>query len=128
MTQLDDLLDVRYVEKNGSGKKPGFLMRTRNIGRVADWDKEQERMISVLSMLDLLCLCDNRVEIFGTPLDVWFGAGREVKATNRVSLFIIFKSLFSFCLCWVFVAIQGLTLVAANTGYSALQRTGFSLR
>lgn len=66
VTQLDDLLDVRYVEKNESRKKPGFLIRTRNIGRVADWDKEEERMISVLNMLDLLCLCDNRVEIFGT--------------------------------------------------------------
>ena len=85
-------------------------------------------MISVLNMLDLLCLCDNRMEIFGTPLDVWFGAGREVKATNRVSLFITFESLFSFCLCWVYIAIQGLSLVAANMGYSSLWCAGFSLR
>lgn len=41
-------------------------------------------MISVLNMLDLQCLCDNRAEILGTLLDVWFGAGREIKATNRI--------------------------------------------
>lgn len=39
-------------------------------------------------MLDLSCLCDSRVEIFGTPLDVWFGADREAKATNGVSLLL----------------------------------------
>lgn len=40
-------------------------------------------------MLDLSCLCDSRVEIFGTSLAVWFGADREVKATNGVSLLFL---------------------------------------
>ena len=41
-------------------------------------------MISGLNMLDLQCLCDSRAEILGTLLDVWFGAGREIKATNKI--------------------------------------------
>ena len=39
------------------------------------------------------------------------------------------KNLFIyFCLCWVFVAACGLSLVAASGGYSQLRHTGFSLR
>ena len=34
---------------------------------------------------------------------------------------------FYFWLCWVFVAVRGLSLVAASGGYSSLQCTGFSL-
>ena len=30
--------------------------------------------------------------------------------------------------CWVFVAVRGLSLVAASGGYSSLQCVGFSLR
>ena len=33
-----------------------------------------------------------------------------------------------FWLCWVFIAVRGLSLVAANGGYSSLWCTGFSLR
>ena len=36
--------------------------------------------------------------------------------------------LFIFWLCWVFVAVCGLSLVAANGGYSSLWCAGFSLR
>ena len=38
------------------------------------------------------------------------------------------KNLFIFWLRWVFAAARGLSLVAANGGYSSLQCTGFSLR
>ena len=31
-------------------------------------------------------------------------------------------------MCWVFVAVRGLSLVAARGGYSSLQCAGFSLR
>ena len=33
-----------------------------------------------------------------------------------------------FWLCWVFVAVRGLSLVVASGGYSSLRCTGFSLR
>ena len=33
-----------------------------------------------------------------------------------------------FWLCWVFVAVHGLSLVAASRGYSSLRCAGFSLR
>ena len=36
--------------------------------------------------------------------------------------------LFIFWLCWVFVAVRGLSLVAASRGYSLLWCDGFSLR
>ena len=35
---------------------------------------------------------------------------------------------FFFWLCWVFIAVRGLSLVAASGGYSSLRCTGFSLR
>ena len=41
-------------------------------------------------------------------------------------IFIFFN--FSFWLCWVFVAVCGLSLVAASRGYSSLQCAGFLLR
>ena len=42
-------------------------------------------------------------------------------------LFFFLKILF-FWLRWVFVAVRGLSLVAASGGYSSLQCVGFSLR
>ena len=36
--------------------------------------------------------------------------------------------LFHFCLCWVFVAVHRLSLVAASGGYSWLRCAGFSLQ
>ena len=50
--------------------------------------------------------------------------------SNVTTLFIfIFKNLFIyFWLCWVFVAVCGLSLVVTSRGYSSLQCMGFSLR
>ena len=42
-----------------------------------------------------------------------------------INLFILF---IYFWLCWVFVAVCGLSLVAASRGYSSLWCAGFSLR
>ena len=44
--------------------------------------------------------------------------------------FFFFKQiyLFIFWLLWVFVAVRGLSLVAASGGYSLLQCVGFSLQ
>ena len=44
------------------------------------------------------------------------------------SLFIQFFIYFIFWLCWVFVAVRGLSLVVVSGGYSSLQCVGFSLR
>ena len=43
------------------------------------------------------------------------------------SKMIVFLFLF-FWLCWVFVAVCGLSLAAATRGYSSLRCAGFSLR
>ena len=43
-----------------------------------------------------------------------------------INLFILF--IYYFWLCWVFVAVCGLSLVAESGGYSSLRCTGFSLR
>ena len=45
-----------------------------------------------------------------------------------VYLFIYFKINLFLAVCWVFVAVRGLSLVAASGGYSSLQCTGFSLQ
>ena len=42
-----------------------------------------------------------------------------------INLFILF---IYFWLCWVFVVVCGLSLVAASGGYSSLRCTGFSLQ
>ena len=46
--------------------------------------------------------------------------------------FILFKNLFIylfiFGLCWVFVAVRGLSLVVASRAYSSLRCMGFSLQ
>ena len=43
-------------------------------------------------------------------------------------LSFLFTYLFIYWLHWVFVAVHGLSLVAASGGYSSLQCAGFSLR
>ena len=48
-----------------------------------------------------------------------------------IFFFIIFKInlfIYLFGLCWVFIAVCGLSLVAASEGYSSLWCAGFSLR
>ena len=42
--------------------------------------------------------------------------------------FFIFIFFLHFCLCWVFVAAHGLSLVAASGDYSSVWCTGFSLQ
>ena len=52
-------------------------------------------------------------------------------ASGGVCYFIIFFNInlfIYFWLCWVFVAVRGLSLVAASGGYSWLRCVGFSLR
>ena len=44
------------------------------------------------------------------------------------SIYISFWFFFFFWLCWVFVAVCGLSLVVARGGYSSLRCVGFSLR
>ena len=57
-----------------------------------------------------------------------------VQNTNMYELFlklfiyILFIYLFIFWLRWVFVAVRGLSPVAASGGYSSLRCTGFSLQ
>ena len=44
------------------------------------------------------------------------------------SILFFFFLIYIFGLCWVFVAVRRLSLVAASGGYSLLQCTGFSLQ
>ena len=41
-----------------------------------------------------------------------------------ILLFLLFIYLFYLCLCWVFVSVQGLSLVAASGGHSSLRCVG----
>ena len=45
---------------------------------------------------------------------------------NQTLLFFFFTFIY-FLLCWVFIALHGLSLVAVSGVYSSLQYTGFSL-
>uniref|UniRef100_A0A8C9CAD1 Septin-type G domain-containing protein n=1 Tax=Phocoena sinus TaxID=42100 RepID=A0A8C9CAD1_PHOSS len=47
---------------------------------------------------------------------------------NFILFFLMKKIYYLFRLCWVFIAVHGLSLVAVSRGYSSLQRVGFSLR
>ena len=50
--------------------------------------------------------------------------GQKKKAIlKKKKIYLIY-----FWLCWVFVAVHGLSLVAASGGYSSLQHAGFSLQ
>ena len=53
------------------------------------------------------------------PSFFWGGGG-------LIEFFFIFK-FFYFWLCWVFVSVQGLSLVAASGGHSSSRCTGLSL-
>ena len=44
-----------------------------------------------------------------------------------MNLFVCFKFIY-FWLCWVFVAVSGISLVAVSGGYSSLRFAGFSLQ
>ena len=58
---------------------------------------------------------------------VYFFASFEICPMCMYFLFIFKNYLFIyFCLRWVFVAAQGLSLVVASRGYSSLWCTGFS--
>ena len=62
-----------------------------------------------------------------TPSRVLASQGSYVgRSPSTVFLFVF--CLFVFWLHWVFIAVRGLSLVAASGGYSSLQCTGFSLR
>ena len=57
----------------------------------------------------------------------------NITANFRQSQSYFLKNLFCFqfiyfCLCWVFIAVHGLSLVAAGRDYSSLQCAGFSLQ
>ena len=52
---------------------------------------------------------------------------QHTQHTLTCCLFLFFY-FFNFWLCWVFVAVCGLSLVAASRGYSSLRCTGFSLQ
>ena len=59
-----------------------------------------------------------------------FNVGESTRALNWVSLFFFFLFTYLFLyfwLHWVFIAVRGLSLVAASRGYSSLQCTGLSL-
>ena len=45
----------------------------------------------------------------------------------RSSFFILFNLFIYFWLCWVFVSVRGLSLVAASGGHSSLRCAGLSL-
>ena len=46
---------------------------------------------------------------------------------KKIIYLSIYLFIYLFWLCWVFVAVQGLSLVAVSKGYSSLQCKGFSL-
>ena len=51
------------------------------------------------------------------------------KASFKTLLYhFLYMTFFFVCVCWVFAAARGLSLIAASRGYSSLQWVGFSLR
>ena len=61
----------------------------------------------------------------GQPL--WKTVWRFLKKKFFFKIKFVYLFIY-FWLCWVFVAVRGLSLVAASGGYSSLQCAGFSLR
>ena len=69
---------------------------------------------------------------------VLFGVGERFRAISsganvhlESTIFFFNKCIYLFiyfCLRWVFVAVRGLSLVAASGGYSSFRCLGFSLR
>ena len=73
--------------------------------------------------------CDRRLQMESHFCTWWFL--RLLKIVFIFILFIYFPPVYLFIyfwLCWVFVAVHGLSLVAASGAYSSLRCTGFSLR
>ena len=54
--------------------------------------------------------------------------GRFTHFSKIIWVFLVFCLFIYFWLCWVFVAVRGLSLVVASKGYSSLQCAGFSLQ
>ena len=81
---------------------------------------------------------DHRGKAFSlSPLSIMFAVGfhiwlllcscsPSIPILSTLKNFIYFIYVY-FWLCWVFVAVHGLSLVAVNGGYSSLRHVGFSL-
>ena len=52
---------------------------------------------------------------------------RESKVTCPILFFFLINLFIYLCLCWVFVSVRGLSLVAASGGHSSLRCAGLSL-
>ena len=78
--------------------------------------------------------CNTPILLARKSKDHGWRSVQDLQAVNN--FFFFFLKMFSgfiylfiyFWLCWVFVAVRGLSLVAASGGYSSLRCTGFSLR
>ena len=57
-----------------------------------------------------------------------YNSSKHTEPQFHLFLKLIYFIFIYFWLCWVFIAVRGLSLVAASGGYSTLQCTGFSLR
>ena len=118
-TYVTNLLFQKHA--NGLPNQPpdGLLISTslktlwiRNKGR--NWKKDEDQILD-------MCAC-LKMQRF------WFrraGVGPMEYAFKVISILDFF---FLFWLHWVFVAVHGLSLVAASRGYSLLWCAGFSLR
>ena len=82
------------------------------------------------------CLIYNRFKgVVSKHLTFWFTVDVlaiifPVRWSNNVSFFFkfyLFIFIFYFWLCWVFVAVRGLSLVAASGGHSSSRCAGLSL-
>ena len=81
----------------------------------------------------------HRVDLFCTSLCFIFHGkyiSRDLPNLNKITepqqasfyFFLILFIYFYFWLCWVFIAVHGLSLVVVSGGYSSLRCMGFSLR
>ena len=74
-----------------------------------------------------------KVEFAGSVVPhsrMWFPMPGHTLSMSHVHLLttpFFSLTLFQFWLCWVFIAVHGLPLVAVNGGYSLSWRSGFSL-
>ena len=72
-----------------------------------------------------LCWWTNSIHCSHTPI---FSSFLSCQRSLWLYFFIyIYLFYIYFWLCWVFVAVRGLSLVAVSRGYSSLQCAGFSL-
>ena len=77
----------------------------------------------------------NPVDVTGvSSFDHWFmKAGKNIRASLLRLSGAVTHSFFNFIfiyfwLCWIFVAVRGLSLVAVSGGHSSLRSVGFSLQ